>query len=101
MWKTNVQVTGKIGNSSPAVSERGLLVAGMFGIGVEDCGPRELFPPTGVAIESGQVILITGGSGGGKSTLLRAIERALEPAKKIARLEEIDIPAKLAVVDCF
>lgn len=57
-------------------SERVRKVAGMFGLGVE--GEREItvVPEGELELKAGQVVFITGPSGGGKSSILRMVRQA-------------------------
>ena len=49
----------------------------MFGLGVDERKTINLIRPTQLTLGSGQVVFITGASGGGKSTLLRLIGEQL------------------------
>lgn len=49
----------------------------MFGLSLDDRGERAIIPPTELTLCPGQIVFITGVSGGGKSTLLRLIRDAL------------------------
>jgi ABC-type ATPase with predicted acetyltransferase domain len=57
-------------------SSRMLHVASMFGLSLEPGASTPLIPPTTITLRPGQVVFITGASGGGKSTLLRLIAEA-------------------------
>jgi ABC-type ATPase with predicted acetyltransferase domain len=48
-------------------------IAAMFGLGVDESRRVAIVPPLELDLEPGQVVFITGASGGGKSTLLRLI----------------------------
>lgn len=52
-------------------------VAAMFGLGVDEHRTIEVVAPTQVVLRPGQVVFITGASGGGKTTLLRLINERL------------------------
>lgn len=54
-------------------SERVLQTAAMFGLGVDEQRVLNIVPSTEVALPAGGIVFITGPSGGGKSTVLRAI----------------------------
>lgn len=58
-------------------SPRVCQVAAMFGLGVDEQRQVPIVPPTDLTLRGGQVIFITGASGGGKTTLLRLIHDAL------------------------
>ena len=80
-------------------SERARVVAGMFGVKEgSGFGVQGSEVETELELRAGTVTLITGASGGGKSTLLRALRT------KCSRLwvdvGEIDLP-QVPVVDCF
>ena len=73
-------------------------VANMFGLGVRDDRPVTVVEETEVCIEPGQVVYITGGSGAGKSVLLRLLA---ERVPGLCRLDEQQCPEGKVVVDCF
>lgn len=58
-------------------SARVLDVAVMFGLSLDTDGCEVIVPPTELTLVPGQVVFITGVSGGGKSTLLRLCHDAL------------------------
>ncbi len=62
-------------------------VAAMFGLGVDQRRTLELIPPTDLALRPGQLIFITGASGGGKSTLLRLIATGLAGRDDVAVID--------------
>ncbi|MEX2672542.1 MAG: ATP-binding cassette domain-containing protein [Phycisphaeraceae bacterium] len=53
-------------------------VAAMFGLGVDETHEVTVVPPTRLTLTPGQIVFITGASGGGKTTLLRLIRQQLE-----------------------
>ncbi len=78
-------------------------MAALFGIGL-GCGEEvTLFEDVKLKICAGDVVLITGASGTGQSTLLRAVQRALlkEDGVSVVELGEIGVEGDRAVVDCF
>lgn len=60
-----------------ANSERVRKVAGMFGLGVD--GERDIVvvPEGELELKAGEVVFITGPSGGGKSSILRMVREAV------------------------
>ena len=61
----------------PASSPRALAVSGMFGLDFDGESEHVIVPPTTLTLAPGRVVFITGGSGGGKSTLLWLIREAI------------------------
>jgi len=80
-----------------------LRVATMFGLGVDERRDITVVPPTGVRLEAGQVVFVTGTSGSGKSTLLRLIAKAIQGNQNasVLRLDDLDALPDRPVVDCF
>lgn len=73
-------------------------VAGMFGLGVSGDRPVTVLEATEVRIEPGQVVYVTGGSGAGKSVLVRLIKEQLAG---VVDLDAQVLPSDRCVVDCF
>ncbi len=78
-------------------------VAAMFGLGVDQRREIDIVPPTALRLTGGQVLFITGASGGGKTTMLRLIA---EQAQHDDAVELIDFGAiacngEQALVDSF
>lgn len=83
-------------------SQRVLQTAAMFGLGVDDQRTINIVPQTEIALPEGGIVFITGPSGGGKSTVLRAIAEQCA-AKDIAVIdfEQRDEGADAPLVDAF
>lgn len=79
-------------------SPKAVAVAEMFGVGLEPDRKVTVVGRCTVEIEAGQVVYITGGSGVGKSLVLRLITEQLEGA---VTLEEQNIAGGKPLVDCF
>ena len=62
-------------------TDRALDIAAMFGLSIDGTHEHVILPPIGLTLAPGQVIFVTGVSGGGKSTLLHAISDALDSEK--------------------
>ncbi len=63
--------------SAPSAAEPGdrvLEVAAMFGLGLDGQRQCEIVPRTDLNLRGGEIIFITGPSGGGKSSILRCID---------------------------
>ena len=61
-------------------TDRALDIAAMFGLPIDGTHEHVILPPITLTLAPGQVVFVTGVSGGGKSTLLRTISEALEAA---------------------
>jgi ABC-type ATPase with predicted acetyltransferase domain len=57
-----------------AASDRVLEIAGMFGLGVDERKTLQVVVATDLELRGGEVVYVTGPSGGGKSTILRLIK---------------------------
>lgn len=91
-----------------APTPRTLATAALFGLTLEAQTTTALIPPTTLTLKPNQIIFITGTSGGGKSTLLRCITRAIhdrpDHAQPMATLLTFDPHEPLpdaALVDSF
>lgn len=74
-------------------SPRVAAVAGMFGLGLDPDRQVTLIPPTRLTLRTGQVVFITGASGGGKSTLLRKIAEAVtHRGGEVTRVGDAELP---------
>ena len=85
--------TSKV-TSSPNV----LALASMFGLGARGDRPVKVIDNCEITIERGQVVYITGGSGAGKSLLLRLLAEQFD---EMIDIDGIDLPVGKPVVDCF
>lgn len=87
-----------------APSPRVLQVAAMFGLGVDETKVIELIPPTTLELAAGNIIFITGPSGGGKSSLLSLVATALEAHRdqvKIIRFDALSALPDRPLVDAL
>jgi len=124
-WAIRVRVTGELGGEGRNLraSARMRAVGEMFGVeggmrhakgpmrNRERPGRRLWEGDAEVEIAAGEVVMICGASGTGKSTLLRRVEAGLRAAEagagvcaralRVLRLSEIALPENRAVVDCF
>jgi ABC-type ATPase with predicted acetyltransferase domain len=83
----------------------------MFGLGLDAQPDLTIIPPTTLTLAPGQLVFLTGPSGGGKSSLLRLIEEALmqpaegsSPPARVLRLDPAAIAGSipdLPLVDTF
>lgn len=78
-----------------------LRVAAMFGIGVDEQHRVTLVPPTRIELNAGSVVMITGASGSGKSTILSLIGEALdrEAGVEVLRMDDLSEPDDRPLVD--
>lgn len=84
------------------VTPRVLDVSSAFGIGVDEAKKFSVFDDVGLRIEPGDVVYVTGQSGGGKSQLLRILEERLGSQGAYAPLLDgatIQAPKDKALVD--
>ena len=58
-------------------TERAMQIAAMFGLSLDGTHAHTIIPPIELTLAPGQVVFVTGSSGGGKSTLLRLIRGAI------------------------
>ena len=82
--------------SSPNVLE----VAEMFGLGTRRQRPVKVIDEFEINIEPGQVVYITGGSGAGKTLLLKLLKQKMSD-QNIIDLAEQKLPKDKPLVDCF
>jgi len=80
-----------------------LHVAAYFGLGIDEEQTIELIPPTTVTLRGGQVVFVTGPSGGGKSSLLRLIAEAvgLRDDASLVDFDAVSIRPDRPLVDQF
>jgi len=69
--------------SSVTPSPRVCQVAAMFGLGVDQSKTIDIIPPTTLTLAPGQLLFVTGASGGGKTTLLRQVAEQLSPRSDV------------------
>jgi hypothetical protein len=58
-------------------TDRAMQIAVMFGLSLDGTQTHTIIPPTELTLAPGQIVFVTGTSGGGKSTLLRLISEAM------------------------
>ncbi|MEM6505828.1 MAG: ATP-binding cassette domain-containing protein [Planctomycetota bacterium] len=59
-------------------TDRAMQTAVMFGLPLDGTATHTVIPPIELTLSPGQLVFVTGVSGGGKSTLLRLIAQAIE-----------------------
>ena len=83
-------------------SARVLEVATMFGIGADPGERVAVVPRVELEPRGGEVVFITGPSGGGKSTLLRCLrDAARAEGLRVLDLDALPEPPDAPLVDCF
>ncbi|MBI1335860.1 MAG: ATP-binding cassette domain-containing protein [Phycisphaera sp.] len=84
-------------------SPRVMRVAAMFGLGVEGGRDVRVVPPIKLTLRPGQVVFITGPSGGGKSSILRLISNQLlhDTRVRVMAFHHLPEPAERPLVDVF
>lgn len=93
---------GKTLRTTPHITPRVMRAAALFGIDLDEPRPRTLIPETtiNIPIGFGSVILITGASGSGKSTILRQIEDAcIANGQRLLKPDQLPPPHDLPLVD--
>lgn len=75
-------------------SRRVCEVASMFGLGVDERRRMTIVPRTELTLRRGQVVFITGASGGGKTTLLKLIRQACEARGDVRLIDLDDLDAR-------
>jgi uncharacterized protein len=93
----------RTGKDNSEVSRNVRQVAAMFGLGLDQDRLMKVVPATKLVLQSGQVVFVTGPSGGGKSTILRLIRQALaEHAEvRVVNVDELPPLAEGPLVDAF
>jgi len=77
----------------PELTARVLETAAMFGLGIDREQTLEILPDATVTLRPGEIVFVTGESGGGKSSLLRrfrAAARLAEPPVPVVDLQTLD-----------
>jgi hypothetical protein len=91
-------------HTAVAPSPRVCRIAAMFGLGVDQQRQVTVVPPITLKLHAGQVVFVTGASGGGKSTLLDLIREALNTGYRDVRVidfQQLNPPGDRPLVDCF
>ncbi len=84
-------------------SPRVLRIASMFGLGIDEQRLRTIVEPTSLQLTPGDVVFITGPSGGGKSSILHLIESALacKPNVVVHRFDALPDPPDRPLIDAL
>lgn len=81
-------------------TERSMQIAAMFGLSLDAQHEHTIIPPIELTLTPGEIVFITGVSGGGKSTLLRLIKDQLQQSTPIERSMGSGVSAcRPAVID--
>ncbi|MCJ7730560.1 MAG: ATP-binding cassette domain-containing protein [Sedimentisphaerales bacterium] len=96
----DVATEGKETPSRSRVSERVSTVMRMFGVSIDRLDEHRRTHTCTIEVEDGDIVYITGPSGGGKSVLLRELQKGV-PADERISIEQIALPADKAAIDCI
>lgn len=97
-------VSKEIIPAAATVTPHTLAVASLFGIGLDDTKAITLFKDVTIPLAPGSIVLITGPSGSGKSSLLQTLREqigALPGIGPALSLTDIPLAADCALVDTF
>jgi len=72
------------------ISPRTVAIAEAFGLGVDEEKVFRIYDNFAISWNDGDLIYVTGDSGGGKSVLLRIMEGELRKSKTVKRIEEVE-----------
>jgi len=84
---------------SGRLSERASALCRMFGVDVDRLERLAITHKCKVKVSQGDIVYVTGPSGAGKSVILAEMQRQVD-APKVVNLDEIELPADRAVIDC-
>lgn len=85
---------------TPDVTRRTAQVADAFGVGVDDEQQNVLYDETPVTFRGGDVVYITGESGGGKSVLFREMKATFRSAgKRVLDANDIQVDGSIPLID--
>lgn len=82
------------------ISEKVSSVCRMFGVTIDRLIERRVTHQCRLEIETGDIVYLTGPSGGGKSVLLGELEKSIRSTNRI-NLADIELPNDRALIDCM
>ena len=87
--------------TSPRPSARGLEVASIFGLGLDDEERLEVVPPCEIPLPRGGIVFVTGPSGGGKSTVLDLLADEIGRRERVIEFDRLVLREDQPLVDQF
>lgn len=82
------------------VTDKVALVCRMFGLSLDRLKTQRFIHACRLKINTGDIVYLTGPSGGGKSTLLTEFEKTI-PANERINLADIALPENRTLIDCI
>lgn len=98
--KLNIVFHLELETTAPKITQNTLAVAEAFGIGLDETIKFTLFNHLAISYTDGDLIYVTGDSGGGKTTLLRLFTKhELDRGKKVLSFEDIAPAEDVSIID--